>query len=111
MKEQVSPTQKALNIWAIILILWSIYRANFGVSISIWIDELFIKPLFFVLPVVWYITKVEKKNFLKRIELHTKTFRSDLLFGVIFGLIFFLLEYLAIGFKKGSFTFFRNGQS
>ena len=46
MKENVSPLQKSLNVWAIILILWSIYRANFGTSLPTWLDEFLVKPLF-----------------------------------------------------------------
>lgn len=105
MKEQVSGAQKALNVWAIILILWSIYRANFGVSLPIWMDEFIIKPLFFVLPVVWYITKKEKKNFFKRVELHTKTLPGDISMGLVFGVFFLLVGYFGVYLKTKVFPY------
>ena len=36
-KSEVSSTQKMLNIWAIILIIWSLYRATFKTGLPIWI--------------------------------------------------------------------------
>lgn len=110
MKESVSSSQKALNMWAIILIMWSIYRANFGVSLPVWMDELIIKPLFFILPVVWYITKREKKNFFKRVKLHLKTLPSDIGIGVIFGILFLLVGYFAAYLKTNSFPHFSMNQ-
>lgn len=102
MKENVSPLQKSLNVWAIILILWSIYRANFGTSLPVWLDEFFIKPLFFILPVFWYIKKIENKSFFSQVDLHKKTIISDLLWGVGLGLAFFTVGYMGIILKQGT---------
>lgn len=102
MKENVSPLQKSLNIWAIILILWSIYRANFGTTLPAWLDEFFIKPLFFILPVFWYIKRIEKKSFFSQVDLHKKTIISDLLWGVGLGLAFFTVGYMGILLKQGT---------
>lgn len=101
MKENVSPLQKSLNVWAIILILWSIYRANFGTSLPVWLDEFFIKPLFFIFPVFWYIKKIEKKSFFSQVDLHKKTIISDLLWGIGLGLAFFTVGYMGIMLKQG----------
>ncbi|OGK62025.1 hypothetical protein A2334_04100 [Candidatus Roizmanbacteria bacterium RIFOXYB2_FULL_38_10] len=103
MKEKTSPTQKALNIWAIILILWSIYRAHFKTDLPIWFDEFITKPLFFILPVYWYITKVEGKRFFQGIDLHVKRILPDIIFGIIIGSIFLSIGYLgASSQSKGS---------
>jgi len=110
MKESVSSSQKALNIWAIILIMWSIYRANFGVSLPIWMDEFIVKPLFFILPVVWYITQKEKKDFFKRVELHFKTFFPDIGLGIIFGTLFLLVGYFGSFLKTNSLPHFSMNQ-
>lgn len=101
MKENVSPLQKSLNVWAIILILWSIYRANFGTSLPAWLDEFLVKPLFFILPVYWYIKKIEKKSFFHEVDLHKKTIVSDLLLGFGLGVAFFAVGYLGIILKQG----------
>ena len=101
MKENVSPLQKSLNVWAIILILWSIYRANFGTSLPVWLDEFLIKPVFFILPVFWYIKKIEKKSFFHEVDLHKKTVISDLLWGVGLGVAFFAVGYIGIMLKQG----------
>lgn len=101
MKENVSPLQKSLNVWAIILILWSIYRANFGTSLPSWLDEFLVKPLFFILPVFWYIKKIEKKPFFHQVDLHKKTIISDMLWGVGLGVAFFIVGYMGIMLKQG----------
>ena len=38
-KSETSPTQKMLNVWAIILIIWSLYRATFKTGLPILFDE------------------------------------------------------------------------
>lgn len=64
MKQKTSPTQKTLNLWAVVLIIWAVYRAQFKTELPIWFDEFIAKPLVFILPVFWYIKKVEKKAIL-----------------------------------------------
>ena len=59
MKSKATPTQKALNLWAVVLIVWAIYRAKF--KLPEWFDEFVAKPIVFVLPVYYYIQKIEKK--------------------------------------------------
>ena len=60
--KKVTPTQKALNLWAVILIVWSVYRTYF--KLPEWFDEFVAKPVVFVLPVLVYIKSVEKKEIL-----------------------------------------------
>lgn len=105
MKEKVSSSQKALNVWAIILIMWSIYRANFGVSLPSWMDEFIVKPFFFVLPIWWYTRNIEKKDFLKRVNFHLKTFWVDMGLGLLFGGVFILAALISSVLKSGSIPF------
>lgn len=93
MREKITPTQKALNIWAIILIIWAIYRAKF--RMPDWFDEFIAKPLVFIFPVYYYINRVEKKDFLDDVYLKTKKFVFDILLGLLIGGGFFLISILA----------------
>src|SRR3989344_3962000 len=45
-----SHTEKILNVLAIVLIIWSLYRAYFKTSLDPLIDEFIAKPLVFLLP-------------------------------------------------------------
>jgi len=95
-KSEVSPTQRILNVWAVILILWSMYRVTFKTDLPIWIDEFIAKPILFLLPVYWFITKHEKKNFFLGVGFKRKNIGKDLLFGLGIGFLFVLL---AIGVR------------
>jgi len=58
--------EKLLTSWGIIVILWSLFRANFGPPL--WFSELVAKPLIFLLPVFMFVSKNEPgKNFLTQI--------------------------------------------
>lgn len=109
MKKTLSPVQRSLNLWAIILIVWSIYRYNF--KLPEWFDELIAKPLVFVLPVFYYIQKLEKKDFLKEIWLKTENLSEELLFGVGIGLLFLISANLGVFFKYHRFILFSNNKS
>jgi membrane protease YdiL (CAAX protease family) len=100
MKEKTTPTQRVLNLWAIILILWSFYRVNF--KLPDWFDEFIAKPLVFVLPVYWYIKKYEKTNFFSALGLKTKKIKSDIFMGFVIGGLFYLAAVLAnfLKYKK-----------
>jgi len=87
-KTEISPEQKTLNVWAIILIVWSFYRAAVGMGLPIWVDEFISKPLVFLFPLFWYITKREKKSFLATLGFVKKIKREDILFGLGVGLCF-----------------------
>ncbi len=104
MKKKLSSIQKALNLWAIILIVWSIYRAKF--RFPEWIDEFIAKPIVFILPVYYFISKIEKKDFLKDIDLKSKKFFQDIIFGLAIGGIFYLTALLAFYFKFKQFNIF-----
>ena len=70
MKSKTTPLQKALNLWAVILIAWSIYRTY--LKMPEWFDEFIAKPLVFVLPVIYYIKKIDKQNVLSSLYISLK---------------------------------------
>jgi hypothetical protein len=102
MKEKVTPTQKALNLWAVILIIWSIYRSFF--NMPEWFDEFVAKPAVFVLPVLYYIRIVDKKGIMESlyINLSGKKFVSDVVYSIMAVVLFFGAALLAIYMKTGS---------
>jgi len=109
MKKTVSPTQKALNLWAVILIIWSVYRYNF--RLPEWFDEFIAKPIVFVLPIFFYITKVEKKNFFKEIWLTRKNLFKEILLGFGIGILFLVSASLGSYFKYQRFNFLSTNRS
>lgn len=105
MKEKVSPTQRALNVWAIILIVWAVYRAKF--HLPDWFDEFIAKPIVFIFPVYYYITHYEKQNFFTSIYLKTKSIFNDIFIGFMIGGGFFLISIFANYFKFNKFFLLR----
>lgn len=105
-KKTTSPTQKALNLWAVILIVWSIYRTK--VVAPEWVDEFVAKPLVFILPVYIYIKNVEQKKFFPAIWLKTKKFAGDLVLAFFIGLLFLLAAALSSFLKYGYLSFLTN---
>jgi len=103
MKQPISRTQKTLNLWAMILIVWAIYRANF--HLPEWFDELIAKPLVFVLPVWWFIVKKENRSFAAAVYLKSKKIWQDILLGLGIGIIFAASAILANYFKFNKLIF------
>lgn len=99
-----SSVQKTLNLWAIILIVWSVYRAYFKTSLPIWFDEFIAKPTIFIIPVYYYITQIEKRNFFEGIDLKVHNILQHILFGVLVGSAFFISGSLGLAFKTGNIT-------
>lgn len=102
-KKAVSPTQRVLNLWAIILIVWSIYRSKF--SLPEWFDEFIAKPIVFVLPVYYFITKVEKRDFFPSIWFFPKNIFREILLGIGIGFIFVASGIFSHYLREGSFSF------
>jgi membrane protease YdiL (CAAX protease family) len=106
MREKNIPKyQKALNLWAIILIVWSIYRAKF--KMPEWFDEFIAKPMVFVLPVYYYIVKKENKDFLTEIYLKSKLFISDIFLSLMVVVLFFSSAVTANYIKFNKLIFFK----
>ena len=91
-------------VWFIILLVWSFYRANF--FLPEWADELLVKPVIFVLPVIYIVLKRERQS-LSTLGLPAKgfDFMKDIYIGVFIGVLF-AFEGLAANFVKyGHFSF------
>jgi len=102
MKKQLSPIQKMLNAWAVSMIIWSLYRAYLGTSMPIWIDELIAKPLVFLVPIYYYITQIEKQDFLKGVDFTFKNIKKHIVFGLLIGGVFFTTGMVVQYLKTGS---------
>lgn len=87
-------------VWFIIFLAWAFYRAYF--FYPEWVDELIVKPIVFVLPVLYAVLRVEKKG-LKSLglKLAPLSFFVDLYVGFILGVIF-AIEGLVVNFVKYS---------
>ncbi|MFH1188413.1 MAG: CPBP family intramembrane glutamic endopeptidase [bacterium] len=85
---EVGSTQKMLNVWAIVLILWSLYRVTFKASLPIWFDEFIAKPAVFLIPLYWFVTRSEKQSFLSGIGFLKKNMFADIAFGFGIGCLF-----------------------
>ncbi|MDH7476713.1 MAG: CPBP family glutamic-type intramembrane protease [Microgenomates group bacterium] len=103
MTEKISENQKMLNLWAVILIVWSVYRYYF--HLPDWFDEFIAKPIVFVAPVYFYIKKREKKEFFTAINWNLKPVASNLFFGFAIGLIFFITALFGNYIKFQKFVF------
>jgi membrane protease YdiL (CAAX protease family) len=95
-------TQRYLNLWAVVLIAWTVYRMNY--SFPEYVDEFIAKPIIFLLPVFLYIKNIEKKSFLSGIGFNFKKFIPDLLIGLFVGLFFFSIAVIIKYARTGSLT-------
>jgi membrane protease YdiL (CAAX protease family) len=107
MKSEVSPTQRVLDVWAIILIIWCVYRTK--LRLPEWFDEFVAKPTVFILPVYFYVTRFEKKDFLEGIWLSFKNLLSQLRFALVVGVLFAGSGLLANYVKHGTFSASQSG--
>lgn len=108
MKEKVTPTQRALNLWAVILIVWAIYRTY--LKMPEWFDEFIAKPLVFVVPVIYYIRKIDKKSVLESLNIHLKPklILRDLLNSLVIGGVFLLTAFLGFYLREKKFIVLSN---
>lgn len=93
MKEKITSTQRALNLWAIVLIIWSIYRVK--VKMPEWFDEFIAKPSVFILPVLYYIKRYEKTDIRSAIGFKSKSLKNDMIMGIFIGIILVASAVLA----------------
>lgn len=107
-KEKISLTQKALNLWGGILIVWALYRTYF--FMPVWFDEFIAKPIVFVLPVFYFLKKVDKKPILSSLFFHfqPKIILKDLFNSLVIGSVFLLSAVLAFYFKNQKFVLVSN---
>lgn len=74
----VSQTQKAFNVWGIVLAVWAVYRATIGIESSMYFDEIVLKPLLFIAPVLFYIKTFEHKTIAHGLWLDRKNITSHI---------------------------------
>ena len=86
------------QLWGWILLTWSLYRYFFKLPEAV--DEFVAKPLIFVLPVLWYVLKKEKRD-LTTLGLTTKNLFTSLYVGLGFGFVFALEGIAANAIKYG----------
>lgn len=93
-----SSAESIYRVWAWILLAWSLYR--YFLRLPEWADEFLFKPLFFVLPVVWYVLKKEKRP-LSSIGITGANLFKSIYIGLGFGLVFAVEGLLAHAIKYG----------
>lgn len=101
MNKNVSPLERMLNVWAIILIVWSIYRTK--LHMPVWFDEFIAKPIVFILPVYFYVKKYEKMDFASSIWFNTKKLFSDIYIGIFIGVAFACSALMSNYLRHGTF--------
>ncbi|OGG09050.1 hypothetical protein A2154_03370 [Candidatus Gottesmanbacteria bacterium RBG_16_43_7] len=95
----VKPTLDPIfQLWGWILLAWSLYRHFF--NLPEWADELVFKPLIFVIPVLWYVRRIERKR-LESVGITSKNLFNSLYIGLGFGLVF-AVEGLLLNISKNS---------
>lgn len=66
-----------------------------------WIDEFIAKPLVFILPIYWLISRIEKKNFFEEVWFNSRKLLSDCGLGLALGGVFIIsalfAQYVKIG--------------
>ena len=97
--KKITSTQKALNLWAVILIVWSVYRTY--LKLPEWFDEFIAKPAVFVLPVLVYIRLVEKKEVFSSLFINTnfKNFVKEFFISFGVGIMLLLTALLSVYLK------------
>ncbi len=84
------------QVWGLILLVWALYR--YYIKLPEWADEFIFKPLIFVVPIAWYVSKREKRP-LETLGLTTKNFFKSLYIGLGFGFLF-AVEGLFVNYLK-----------
>lgn len=91
-------------VWFGIFLAWSVFRANF--FLPEWIDELIVKPLIFVVPILVIVKFFEKRDLASLgFTQKPKAFMQDLYIGVLVGSLFAIEGLVANYLKHGSFSF------
>lgn len=88
------------RLWAWILLAWALYR--YFVHLPEWADEFVFKPLVFVVPVIWYVVKIEKQK-LATVGLTMRNFFTSIYIGLGFGVIFAIEGLVTHAVKYGKF--------
>jgi hypothetical protein len=98
----VSPTQKAFNLWGIIVIVWAFYRSTIGATSPMTFDELIFKPVIFLWPVLYYVKAVEHKTWKTGLWLSSERLLSHVQFASIISIPLFLFTLYVMFITRSS---------
>lgn len=90
--------ESTYRVWGWIVLFWALYRYFF--HLPEWADEFIFKPLVFVVPILWYVMKIEKRP-LSSIGLTGKNFFNSIYVGLGFGFVFAIEGIAANALKYG----------
>ncbi len=90
-KKKITYIERVLNVWAVVLIVWSLYRAYFGTNLPVWFDEFIAKPAIFITPVYLFLKHYEKRSFWSLFGADKPFNPADIAIGLAAGSIFFIV--------------------
>lgn len=102
MKSKILQLKHAISLYAFLLIVWGFYRILFKIDDNI--EELFVKPVIWLLPLA-YIIKKEGLG-LSSLGWTTKNLFKSLYIGIGLGVLFAAVGFLANATKYGGNTSF-----
>lgn len=88
-----------LALFSFIFVIWAVYR-YFPEIMPLWMEELFLKPVIWLLPTLWVVLKVEKQK-IASLGLTKKNLYPSLYWGIGLGMVFALEGFLANSLKYG----------
>lgn len=100
---KITPTQRMLNAWAVVLIIWAVYRAHFKTDLPMWVDEFIAKPMIFLAPLYYYIKNDEHKEFFSSLGFTLKHWKTDIGLSMVVGTMFLVAGAAANYFKSGTY--------
>lgn len=103
-KRVVSQTQKAFNVWGIVLALWAFYRSSIGANSSIEFDEFVLKPILFMVPVLYYVLKIEHKTLLHGLWLTSGKIMKDIQVALLIALPLYALYVVTLIASPGKIS-------
>jgi membrane protease YdiL (CAAX protease family) len=96
--------RQVIIVWFAVFLLWAFYRAYF--INPEWLDELIVKPVFFILPVFFAVLVFEKQTLATLgIAPSLRNFFLDLYAGVVLGILFAFEGIFANYIKNGEIAF------
>lgn len=99
-----SHTQKAFNVWGIVLVIWAVYRSTIGVGAPIFFDEVIFKPPLFIVPVLFYITRIEHLSIAKGLWLEKKGLAKNIQIALLLSFPVFIMFVLFFAYSTRTLT-------
>ena len=92
-REKYALLHDVLALYTLILVVWGFYRLLF--RFPVWVEELFLKPLVFIVPVVYRLLQMKGKSWEERLE-SVGIVKENWFLGLAFGLALGVF-YLFVG--------------